>query len=181
MKILLYALLFGVGSTVNAAELVKSCILGADSSQRVSIIRDSKIASTYVYSLQQQGVRTPLFGTPEQSRGDSVKAECVGHRQRALIVSGEFTANALQGFVIAYPPSAAAPERLDFAEKMRPGWLYLGPHEIKVVFANSRYGESNANYVMYRHIFGKSDDDQSVPLEELPSPSGELIRLKQQN
>lgn len=162
-----------------AAELVKACDVGTHPAHRVEIIRDSQIASTHIYYLRQSGKRTPLFESPERSRGDSVLAECVGKKSRALIVSGEFTANARQGFVITYHPGSEVPERLDFAEKATPHWIYLGPQEIIVVIPTFGYGETDAKYVAYRHLTGQIDGDRVDAMNQLPAQSGfEVIRLK---
>jgi hypothetical protein len=83
--------------------MVSACDVGAKSRQRVEIIREARLASTYVYYLRQGRQRVPFFETAEQSRGESVLVQCVGKSQRVLIVSGEFTANALQGFVVFVP------------------------------------------------------------------------------
>lgn len=165
-------------STSFAAELVKACDVGAP----LAIVRDSKIADTYIYYLQQGGKRRPVFGDPDQSRGSDVVAQCVGKNIRALVASGEFTANALQGFVITSPRGSSTPERLDFAEKNRPQWLYLSKHEIIAVVPTMGYGETSARYVAYHHAVGLSNADRVDAIDQLPSTGGfEVINLKAQN
>ena len=169
--------IFGViaacsATSVLAAEPVLTCKLGPRPSQNVAVVRDLKIASTYVYYLQHGKVRTPFFGSLDNSRGSLVNAQCVGKKQRALIVSGEFTANALQGFAITHFPDSDRPERLDFAEKNRPMRLYLAPHEMLIVVATGGFGETDAKYVAYRHVAGLSEQYEAQGMNELPSPSG---------
>lgn len=162
-------------STSFAAELVKACDVGVP----LAIVRDSKIADTHIYYLQQGGKRAPVLGDPDQSRGSDVIAECVGKNTRALVVSGEFTANAVQGFVITRPPGSSTPERLDFAEKSRPQWLYLSKHEIIAVVPTLGYGETNAKYVTYRHTIGLPGADRVDATDQLPPASGfEVIKLR---
>lgn len=166
-------------STSYAAQMVKVCGIGTRPSRSIAIVRDSKIAETHIYYLRQGGKRSPLFGDPEQSRGSSVIAECAGKKVRALVVSGEFTANALQGFVMTYSPRSRAPERLDFAEKSRPQWLYLGAHEIIAVIPTWGYGEPNAKYVAYHHVVGRTGADQVDAINRLPPPPGfEVVNLQ---
>jgi hypothetical protein len=173
MKILLFFFFVLITSDSNAADVVVRCDLGGPAERVVEVVRDAPIGSTHVYYLRQNGKRTPFFSTPEQSRGDVVSAACVGRHRRALIVSGEFTANALQGFVMV------GTERIDFAEKVYPGWLFLGPSEIVVAFATEGYGETNARYVLYRHRIGQSGDDQIEAANELPATREfEQIKLK---
>lgn len=178
MRPAIFSLLVLTRSTSFAAELVKACDVGVP----LAIVRDSKIADTHIYYLQQGGKHRPVFGDTDQSRGSDVGAQCVGKNIRALVVSGEFTANALQGFVITRPPGSSTPERLDFAEKSRPQWLYLSKREIIAVVPTSGYGETSARYVAYHHAVGQSNADRVDAIDQLPSAGGfEVINLKAQN
>jgi hypothetical protein len=177
---LLFAVGLSMAPAVSAADLVKICDIGIAKRQRVEVLRESPIGSTYVYSTRHGGMVTPFFGGPEQSRGDSVSMRCVGIYAQALIVWGEFTANALQGFVLLSPPGGASVERLDFAEKVPPARLYLGRREVVVAFPTMGLGETNARYVLYRHAFGLHGGDQVEASNVLPSPTGfEVIQLEQ--
>ena len=163
-----------------AAEVVVKCKLGPLPSQQIEVIRDSEVASTYVYYLQQAGVRKPFFGTLEQSRGATVLADCVGKRIRALVVSGEFTSNAIQGFVVAFLSGQKTAARLDFAEKSRPTRLYLAPREMLVVVPTYGYGETDAKYALYRHQTGNgTSQDEVMGINYLPPPLGfDVVRLR---
>jgi hypothetical protein len=66
-------------------------------------------------------------------------------------------------------------ERLYFAEKGRPAWLYLSPSEITVVILGHGYGEMNKKFVVYRHFIGSAAEPQVVPMDELPSPAGAVV------
>jgi hypothetical protein len=160
------------------AELVKTCDIGGKASSRVDVIRDSKIADTYVYYLRQNGSVRSFFEDKDSSRGSSVQIACVGSHTRALFVTGEFTANALQGFVLSRNPKNAVVERLDFAEKNRPAWLYLSPSETDVVIPTHGYGETNKKFVVYRHFVGSAAEPQVVPTDVLPARDrAEVIEL----
>lgn len=175
MKLLISFLLAFAASTSHADELVKACDVGT----RLELVRDAKIAATHIYYLRQGGERSPVFGAPDKSRGSDVVAACVGKRIRALVVSGEFTANAVQGFVITQRPGSDAPERLDFAEKRRPQWLYLSAHETIAVIPTSGYGETNAKYVAYRHVVGQPGKDRVDAINQLPLSAGfEVVTLQ---
>lgn len=162
----------------SAAELVASCDVGSKSHRRVEAIRDSKIADTYVYYLRQNGSTRPFFEDKDSSRGSSVQIACVGFHARALVVTGEFTANALQGFVLSRNPFNGAVERLDFAEKNRPAWLYLSPTETAVAIPTHGYGETSKKFVVYRHVLGSAAEPQVIPTDDLPAQgSAEVIEL----
>jgi hypothetical protein len=120
----------------------------------------------------------PFFEDKDSSRGESVRIACVGLRTRALVVTGEFTANFLQGFVLSRNPISGVVERLDFAERRRPGWLYLSPSETDVVIATHGYGETNKKFVVYRHYLGSDAEPQAVPMDELPARAGaEVVKM----
>ena len=161
-----------------AADLVKTCDVGSKAGRRVDVVRDSKIADTYVYYLRQNGSTRPFFEDKESSRGAFVHIACVGSPIRALVVSGEFTANFLQGFVLSRNPANGVIERLDFAEKSRPSWLYLSPSETDVVIRTNGHGETNKKFIVYRHFTGTNTEPQVVPMDELPARAGaEVIEL----
>jgi hypothetical protein len=161
-----------------AAELVKTCNVGSKTGSRVDVVRDSKIADTYVYYLRQNGSTHPFFEDKDSSRGLSVQIACVGSHARALVVTGEFTSNFLQGFVLSRNPVNGVVERLDFAEKNQPTWLYLSPSETDVVIPTHGYGETNKKFIVYRHFVGSGAEPQVVSMDELPVRAGaELIEL----
>lgn len=157
-------------------ELVVKCDLGGSPVKKISVVRDARIASTYIYYLQQGDVQTPFFGERQQSRGSDVQVECAGKHRHALIASGELTANALQGFAITSFAGVDRPVRLDFAEKSRPTLLYMAPHEMAVVIATLGYGDTDAKYVVYRRAGGQ---DVVEAVNRLPERVAfEVVKLK---
>ena len=176
-SVLLLCCLFAHAFTA-AAELVKTCDVGSKAGSRVDAVRDSKIADTCVYYLRQNGSTRPFFEDRESSRGSSVQIACVGSHERALVVTGEFTANFLQGFALRRNPANGVVERLDFAEKNRPAWLYLSPSETDVVIPTHGYGETNKKFIVYRHFVGSGAEPQVIPMDELPARAdAEVIEL----
>jgi len=155
MKTLIGVVATCIASSAFGAELVTKCDLGGSPSQKISVVRDSKIATTYVYYLREGKLRTPFLGDRDRSRGSDYQVECAGKKSRALIVSGEFTANALQGFAVTKFSGAEGMERLDFAEKSRPAMLYLAPHEMDVVIATFGHGDTDSKYIVYRRAAGE--------------------------
>lgn len=139
---------------------------------RVEVIREAPIADTHVYLLRQNGKATPIFSDVDSSRGASVSAACVGRTNRALVLSGEFTANAVQGFVLTYTPASKKVARLDFAEKSRPKWLYLSKNETIVVIPTHGLGETSKKFVAYRTPAGSSDAAAGEGIDQLPKAEG---------
>lgn len=163
-----------------ASELLVACDIGAKASKRVEVVRDEEIADTHIYYLRQGRKIRPFFGGREASRGSSVRIACVGKKRRALVVSGEFSANALQGFALTYNPTIDRIERLDFAEKSPPAWLYLGANKSLIVIPTHGLGETNKKYLVYRHINGAKADREAVGMETLPDNDRfDVINLEQ--
>jgi hypothetical protein len=175
-SLLLFCLFVHVFSA--AAELVTACDVGGKKRTRVDVVRESKIGDTYIYYLRQNGRMRPFFGDRDSSRGSSVQIACAGRKARALVVTGEFTANFLQGFVLSRNPQNGVVERLDFAEKNRPAWLYLALEETTIIIPTRGYGETNKKFVAYRHSFGSAAGPQVIPMDELPAGAGaDVIEL----
>lgn len=156
----------------DADELIASCEIGGSAGTPVEVVRGARIANTYIYYLRQHGKQKPFFRRKDSSRGEAVQVSCVGKKARALVVTGEFNANALQGFVLSWNPELGRIERLDFAEKSRPAWLYLRPTETIVVVPTYGNGETDKKFVVYRHSFGSAAEPQVVPIDELPAGAG---------
>ncbi len=95
--------------------VVTGCEVGGGISMRLEVHRESPIADTHVHSLRQMGKSTPVFSDIDGVRGASVRVVCVGRKHRALVLSGEFTANAAQGCVLTFKPHTQKVGRLDFA------------------------------------------------------------------
>lgn len=157
---------------VAASEVVTACDVGGGPRMRLEVLRETPIADTHVYSLRQQGKSTPVFSDIDGSRGASVSAVCVGRKQRALVFSGEFTANAVQGFVLTFKPKTQKVGRLDFAEKSRPKWLFLSKNETIVVVPTHGLGETSSKYVAYRAPAGSSASPAGEGIDQLPRAEG---------
>lgn len=171
-----------VSLAVPAAQVVVRCNLGTQPGRRIELVRWHRIADTYLYGIRQNGVDRPVFAdvpdVPDGSRGSSVHAACVGRGAHALVVSGEFYANYLQGFVLTAGQGASI-QRLDFAERARPGWLYLGKRETKVVMRTDGHGDTSQRYVVYSHVNDRGPDVAATGLDTLPAAEGfEVVRLR---
>jgi hypothetical protein len=153
---------------VVAAEVVTACDVGAGPKMRVEIIRETPIADTYIYLLRQNGKATPIFSDLDNSRGTSVHTACVGRKNRALVLSGEFAANAVQGFVLTASPEGRKLGRLDFAEKVRPNLIYLSKAQTIVVIPTGGFGETSKKYVSYTNATGSNDEPMVKGIDQLP-------------
>ncbi|MHA7846352.1 hypothetical protein [Serratia sp. D1N4] len=181
MKRLIVLSLLFLSSLAFSKEVVTSCKVGSKDNQLVEIVRDGKVYDTHVYYLKVKGNIVPVFDDEEHSRGSSVKVICAGKNNRALILSGEFTANAIQGLAITYAQETGTVDRLDFAEKSRPIRLYINKKDVWLVFPTYGHGEFSQKYIMYSHIIGDKKDADIKGIDQFPKNISdmEVVKLKQ--
>ena len=101
-----------------------------------------------------------------------MSAVCVGRTNRVLVLSGEFTANAVQGFVLTYKPANRKVGRLNFAEKSRPKWLFLSKNDTIIVVPTHGLGETSKKFVAYRTQMGSMDAAAGEGIDQLPKAKG---------
>lgn len=167
-KLLLVAsLFFKLGAA--DAEVLVSCDVGPGPTRHVEVVRENRIANTWLYSLHMNGRTTPLYSDTTDSRGSSVYAQCVGKSNRAIIIAGEFSANALQGLVLTYNPKKASLGRLSFADKLPPDWIFLNRKETMVVVPTNGLGETSGKFRIYRSITGENSEPAPEAMDVLPS------------
>ncbi len=137
-------------------QIITTCSLG---NNRVKLVRSQPIYDTHQYAIRT-GNSAPvlIFGDEEHSRGSSVKQHCIGHNNRILILSGEFTANALEGIAYFYDHQTNQLASIRFAERTRPRWAYIGTSDLLLVFLNGDHGESDSKYTIYRYLRGQEPE-----------------------
>ncbi|MDF3834908.1 hypothetical protein P3W85_18370 [Cupriavidus basilensis] len=100
-------------------------------------------------------------------------SRCVG---KTLVFALEYGTPYLKGVAIRQNPQTHAEERLYFAEKALPRWLYVGRKEMLVIIPNIGY-ETDKKYLVYRYVAGKGAPEDAMPADWLPVPKRDLIRM----
>lgn len=125
--------------------------------------------------VQIRGKTVPAF--PDISMNDAVGrialAKCVSG---TLIFALEYGTPYLKGVAIRQNPRTHADERLYFAEKALPRWLFVSDTEMLLVIPNVGY-ETTRKYLVYRYVGGKGQPEASTPTDRLPAGKRRLIRL----
>lgn len=170
IKKLVLALSFSLLS-IQTAHAATTCRLGIDKGTEVKIVKSSKIYDTHLYFFQIAGKgKVPLFGDKDHSRGAYVQIDCVGTKHHALVISGEFTANALQGVMFTYNPTNHKIDRMEFAEKSRPSLVYLGDTSNLLIVQTNGNGDSDKKYSIYQT--SANAEATTEYLDNLPSATG---------
>ncbi|MES2820108.1 MAG: hypothetical protein V4812_14095 [Pseudomonadota bacterium] len=106
--------------------------------------------------------------------GEVALAKCVGN---TLLFALQYGSPYRKGVLIRKNPNDHAVERLYFAEKSLPGWLYLNERHMLLVFLNEGY-ESNKKYLVYRYVAGEGQPSESEATDRRPAQEGySVIRL----
>lgn len=152
---------------------VENCTLGTAPSTQIEVVNAQLIADSAIYYLQQQQKQTPVFASAEMSRGAAMSIQCAGREEKALVLSGEFSSNYLQGFALRYNSASHEWERIDFAERNRPSWVYLNQSGMAVVFQNTG-NESSKKYLIYQYISGKGQAEAAYGTNKVPTDSANI-------
>ncbi|MDP3817236.1 hypothetical protein [Pseudomonas sp.] len=173
LSISILLILLPLSASAENLKAVENCLLGAGQSAQVAVLSAQPIADSAIYYLQQQQKLTPAFASAELSRGAAISIQCSGREEKALVVSGEFSANYLQGFALRYNSASHELERIDFAERNRPSWVYLNQSGMAVVFQNIG-NESSKKYLVYQYISGKGQAEAAYGTNRVPTDSSNI-------
>lgn len=173
LSISMLSILLPLAASAETLKAVEDCPLGTKPGTRVALLSAQPIADSAIYYLQQQQKLTPVFESAEMSRGAAVSIQCAGDKEKALVVSGEFSANYLQGFALRYNSVSHELERIDFAERNRPSWVYLNQSGMALVFQNIGH-ESSKQYLVYQYISGKGQAEAAYGTNKMPTDSSNI-------
>lgn len=163
-------------------EAVTSCSLGSQGNHTISLLREHPIDGTAVYYVSKDDAEPVRLyaGEPDQSRGQNIQVACVGAKEHAFVISGEFTSNYLQGVAIRYNAKPGKWERVDFAERERPASIYLDAKGITVLILNNGRNESSKRFILYRYETDKGTVEQTYSDRRPQARSALLPNPKEQ-
>jgi hypothetical protein len=108
------------------------------------------------------------------SQGSDVRVICSGSPERALIVTGEFSSNFIQGIILRYDSKLKALQRLDVAERSPVSKVYFGQNHFSAVVA-SGYRETSKKYLIYKYSTQKEARETPLESDALPSARARQI------
>ena len=101
-------------------------------------------------------------------------SRCVG---KTLVFVLNYGSPYLKGVAIRLNPVTHVEERIYFAEKALPRWLYSGRREMWVIIPNEG-GETDGKYLVYRYSGSKGRPSESTPADRLPLATRDLVRIE---
>ncbi len=161
-------------SRVEPLRTIKSCTM-ADGTP-VALKAESHGEDGVALYVDEEGKAQPAFTDMSNTDlvGNVALAQCV---HGALIFALDYGPPYRKGAVIRRNLQSHAEERIDFAEKALPRWLYLSDHEMLVVVPNLG-GETDKKYIVYQFIAGKGQLEESMATDKLPVPGHELLPVR---
>ncbi|PHV05067.1 hypothetical protein CSQ96_23015 [Janthinobacterium sp. BJB412] len=112
-------------------------------------------------------------GAPHKAFDDFPDAEFVGKValakcvDRVLVFGLNYGPPYLKGGAIRANPTTRKIERIDFAEKAAPGWIYSGARDMLLVFPNLGH-ESARKFIVYRFVSASGQDEEVSYVDRLP-------------
>ncbi|MGL6243410.1 hypothetical protein [Pseudomonas sp.] len=107
--------------------------------------------------------------------GEVVMAKCASS---SLIFVMSYGSPYLKGVVLRKNPATHSIERIDFAEKALPRYLYLGQQQMRLIIPNIG-NEVSTKFLVYDYVSGKGQPDEAVGSDVIPNGRGfKVVRLK---
>lgn len=165
----LIAPLLLAASTVAAAPLatVRTCRL--DGGARISLLAEPGLDGNRFYLRIDGKIGKAFTDMPESDFvGTIALSACVDH---VLVFAINYGPPYLKGVAVRQNPVSHATERIDFAEKALPRWLYLSPTAMQLVIPNIG-NEVSSKYLVYSLTAAKGQANEASARDALPNKSG---------
>lgn len=157
-------------ANTNRPHRILTCALGKEHQQSVEVFAGQRIYDTYIIYIKNNTKKTlqPIFpGDINDSRGSLLLVHCAGHHEKILIIQGEFFGSGYpKGIVLRN--NGGKYERIDFAERAFPEWIYLSQQEMKVFIPNTpTHQRKKFTIYHFQSTTGQTNNIEYV--DELPS------------
>ncbi|WP_423391940.1 hypothetical protein [Burkholderia sp. LMG 21824] len=161
-------------SDAGALRSIVSCPLEGGS--RITLMAKSRGVDGDSLFVQTKGkIERAFLDMPDTDFvGRIVLSRCVN---KTLVFALDYGPPYLKGVAIRQNPKTHVEERIYFAEKSLPRWLYSGRQEMLVIIPNEGY-ETDKKYLVYRYVVGKGQSTESAPTDRLPIAKRNLVEIR---
>jgi hypothetical protein len=166
-----------LGQERTPSRTVLSCLLaGGDKATLKAIAHGPKGADGDDLFVETGGKTERAFlDMPDtEFRGTIVLATCV---RNILIFAVNYGTPYLKGVAMRENPKSRSIERLYFAEKALPRWLFENDRKMIIIVPNKGY-ETDKKYLVYEYTSGIGQPEDSTPTDKLPKPIRQLIKIR---
>ncbi|HZV67166.1 MAG TPA: hypothetical protein VFG03_19910 [Telluria sp.] len=167
--------LFAAGAAVAAPlTTIRSC--RADDGSRISLLAEPTIEGSRFYLQIDEQTTKAFTDMPEADFiGTIALAICADH---VLVFAISYGPPYLKGVAVRKNPLSHAIERIDFAEKALPRWLYLNPSRMQLVIPNEG-NEVPSKYLIYGLTAATAPKSEPGGGNSLPDTHGyKVLRLR---
>lgn len=162
-------LIFAACTAAAAAPLVTVRTCRLDGGDRISLLSERGLEGDRFFLRVNGKVGKAFIDMPEYDFvGTIALATCVDH---VLVFAISYGPPYLKGVAVRRNPVSHATERIDFAEKALPQWLYLSPKAMLLVIPNIG-NEVSSKYLVYGLTQGKEQENEASARDALPEQSG---------
>lgn len=174
MKPAVAFVILAVTTSISAAstnrDLLMSCALGNAHDQVVDVLATDREGDTLTVTLRpgRLGRPSPLFPSEEldDSRGTSIRVQCVGKTENVLVITGEFYGSGYpRGLVLRY--NGGKLQRLEFAEHSLPRFIYLGSRDMRL-YVSQAYPGRQRGWTVYRYDATRGQYPEQEFVTKLP-------------
>lgn len=164
----LMALLFAA-STAAATPMVAVRTCSLDGGTRISLLAEPRLEGNRLFLRMDGKIGRAFSDMPESDFvGAIALSACVNH---VLVFAISYGPPYLKGVAIRHNPLSHVTERIDFAEKALPQWLYLSPTAMQLVIPNIG-NEVSSKYLVYGFSVEKGQASEASARDTLPDESG---------
>jgi hypothetical protein len=151
-----------------------SCLLSDGT--RASLLAESSVDGKRLFVNLDKKTQTAFTDMPDADFvGVVVMAKCASS---SLVFALNYGSPYSKGVVLRKNPISHSLERIDFAEKALPTYLYLGQKQMRLVFPNIG-NEVSTRFLIYDYLSGKGQSEEANGSDIVPVKRGfEVVRLR---
>ncbi|WP_207284369.1 hypothetical protein [Pseudomonas sp. FW300-N2A2] len=170
----LTAVLLGVSAQAQPSKSILSCPL-ADGT-RISLLTEQTPEGQRLFVELDKKIETAFTDMPDSDfLGEIALAKCASS---SLIFAMNYGSPYLKGVVLRKNPVSHTIERINFAEKALPSYLYLGQKQMRLIIPNIG-NEVSTKFLVYDYLSGKGQPDEATGSNVVPNGRGfKVVRLK---
>lgn len=171
----LIIVLFGTSAyAVQPRKSILSCPL-ADGT-KISLLAEPTAEGQRLLLELDHKIETAFSDMPDSDfLGEVALAKCA---QSSLVFAINYGSPYLKGAVIRKNPATYKIERINFAEKSLPSYLYLGRTRMRLLIPNIG-NEVSTKFVVYDYLSEKGQPDETTGVDAVPSKRGfKVMQLK---
>lgn len=165
-----------LGGGANAAPIKSTISCPLSDGTTVSLLIESSTEGQRLFVNLDQKTQPAFTDMPDTDFvGEVVMAKCASS---SLIFVMNYGSPYLKGVVLRKNPATHSIERIDFAEKALPRYLYLGQKQMRLVIPNIG-NEVSTKYLVYDYYSGKGQSEEAVGSDVVPTGHGfKAMRLR---